>query len=392
VLALACTVAAAAPASAVAQFSASQRAAMRQAVQGAMAAGGYPGMAAGIWVDGHGSWVGARGTSGGTAGRPLHTSDRFRVGSITKTMTATIVLQLVQEHRLRLDERLSRFTSAVPYGGDVTVRQLLDHTSGIPDLAPSTVLSLVKDPTQTFDVNAVIAAAVAQPRLSPGWHYSNTNYLLLGKIVERLTRHSIAHEVRARIVGALGLAHTTFDPGTRLPSPHANGSTVLEGRRLDVTAWTTSYTWAAGSLVSTLGDLRRWARPLAVGTLLDRGEQRQRLRWVKTTIPGIRYGLGIFRWGDFLGHDGLVFGYDSTMLYSPKLHATVVVLGNAAPEMYVPAPAQPPSSLAVAASLVALAFPQLAGAPRPHRVSADGAGARSGGGVDRAARELPDGE
>jgi D-alanyl-D-alanine carboxypeptidase len=282
---------------------------------------------------------------------PLRAAERFRVGSITKTMTATVVLRLVQERRLRLDTPLSAFYPGVLHTREITIRQLLDHTSLIPDLDRTTPESLLRAPHQRFDPGEVIGAALTQPFFAPPWGYSDTNYLLLGQIVKRITHHSLAHELRREVFRPLGLAHTSFDPGTRVPAPAAHGYTLLNGRTVDVTRWTTSYAGAAGAVVSTLADLRRWAPALARGALLGRSLQRARLRWVQTGHPGFEYGLGIFRIAGFVGHNGLLPGYDCTMLYSPEQRTTVVVLGNGNPELDEPAPQPTPSTLLLAVEL-----------------------------------------
>jgi D-alanyl-D-alanine carboxypeptidase len=342
-----------APAAAGASFSPAQLGRLDSLVRSTRAAGGYPGLLVGVW-GAHGErFVRAYG-AGALAGRravPLRAADRFRVGSITKTMTATVVLRLVQERRLRLDTPLSAFYPGVLHAHQIAIRQLLDHTSLIPDLDRTTPESLLRAPHQRFDPGEVIGAALTQPFFAPPWGYSDTNYLLLGQIVERITHRSLAHELRRDVFRPLGLAHTSFDPGTRVPAPAAHGYTLLNGRTVDVTRWTTSYAGAAGAVVSTLADLRRWAPALARGALLDRSLQRARLRWVQTGQPGFEYGLGIFRIAGFVGHNGLLPGYDCTVLYSPAQHTTIVVLGNGNPQLDEPAPQPAPSTLLLGVEL-----------------------------------------
>jgi D-alanyl-D-alanine carboxypeptidase len=343
----------AAPAAARASLSAAQLGRLDSLVRSTRAAGGYPGLLVGVW-GAHGErFVRAYGAArlGRSHELPLRAADRFRVGSITKTMTATVVLRLVQERRLRLDTPLSAFYPGVLHAHEITIRRLLDHTSLIPDLDRTTPESLLRAPHQRFDPREVIGAALTQPFFAPPWGYSDTNYLLLGQIVERITHHSLARELRRDVFGPLGLAHTSFDPGTRAPAPAAHGYTLLNGRTVDVTRWTTSYAGAAGAVVSTLADLRRWAPALARGALLDRSLQRARLRWVQTGQRGFEYGLGIFRIAGFVGHNGLLPGYDCTMLYSPAQRTTIVVLGNGNPQLDEPAPQPTPSTLLLAVEL-----------------------------------------
>lgn len=342
-----------ASAAAAAGFSAAQLRQIDSLVRSTRAAGGYPGLLVGVW-GAHGErLVRAYGAARLTGARevPLRAADRFRVGSITKTMTATVVLRLVQEGRLALSTPLSAFYPGVLHAHEITIRQLLDHTSLIPDLDRTTPESLLRAPHQRFEPGEVIGAALTQPFFAPPWGYSDTNYLLLGEIVRRITHHSLTHELRRVVFGPLGLVHTSFDPGTRVPAPAAHAYTRLNGRVVDVTRWTTSYAGAAGAVVSTLADLRVWARALARGTLLPRGLQRERLRWVQTGQAGFEYGLGIFKIAGFVGHNGLLPGYDCTMLYSPARRTTIVVLGNGNPELDEPPPQPTPSTLLLAVEL-----------------------------------------
>jgi D-alanyl-D-alanine carboxypeptidase len=350
---LATTLTLAVPASAPASFTAAQRAQMGSLARATLTAGDYPGLIVGVWRAGGDRFVRAYGVRALSAKRrqPLSAGDRFRVGSITKTMTATVVLRLVQQRRLSLDTPLSKFYPGVLNARRITIRNLLDHTSLIPTLSPETEQSLLRAPRQRFDPAEVIGAALTQPFFAPPWGYSDTNYLLLGEIVKRVTGHSLAHELRRDVFAPLQLAHTSFDPDTRLPPAAAHGYTLIGGRTVDVANWTTSYAGAAGAVVSTLADLHRWALALARGRLLDARLQRQRLRWVATGNVGFEYGLGIFKIAGFVGHNGLLPGYDSSMLYSPTTHTTVVVLGNGNPELDEPQPQPTPSTLALAIEL-----------------------------------------
>jgi D-alanyl-D-alanine carboxypeptidase len=341
-----------APATAPAGFDRAQRAQMQALARSTFAAG-YPGLLVGVWRPGGDRFVCAYGMRALSTKRryPLTPVDRFRVGSITKTMTATVVLRLVQERRLSLDTPLSRFYPGVLNARQITIRDLLDHTSLIPTLSPTTQESLLRAPRQHFDPAEVIGAALTQPFFAPPWGYSDTNYLLLGQIAQRVSGHSLAYELRRDVFAPLHLAHTSLDTDTRLAAPAAHRYTLLGGRTVDVAHWTTSYAWAAGSVVSTLADLHRWAIALARGRLLDARLQRERLRWVSTGHVGYEYGLGIFKIAGFIGHNGLLPGYDCTMLYAPSTHTTVVVLGNGNPQLDEPPPQPTPETLLLAIEL-----------------------------------------
>ncbi len=274
--------------------------------------------------DGRRVW---RGTSGvavvGTDRRvPRHGS--FRAGSITKSFVATVVLQLVDEGRLRLDDPIERWLpGAVPDGARITVRELLDQTSGLPDVVPT--LPKPPDPQfyadrwRTWTADELVQRALAQPTVSdPGteFHYSSTNYLLLGEVVEAVTGRSYAAAVRHRIIRPLRLRQTSM-PGTspRIPGPHPHGYVPSPdgSRLLDFTKMNPSLFGAAGELVSSAADLDRFFDALLGGRLLPR----DLLREMKAPgVPGSPYGLGLFVRDTtcgvrVYGHDGDALAYQS---------------------------------------------------------------------------------
>jgi len=302
---------------------------------------GYPGLVAGVWQAGNGSFTTAVGDGVLSTGRPVTVGDHFHIGSNTKTMTATLVLQLVQRGRLHLEDSVSEFIRGVPFGRRITIRMLLNHTSGIAD-GPGNWANkkLKRDLEVNFRVPQLIRRALRDPRTGPPggpWSYSNTNYWLLGEIVREITHHRLRTLYRRRVFDRIGLDETSFRPRRPVPQPAAHGYIGGPGGApLDVTDMNWSWAWTAGGVTSTLDDLRRWAPALASGrSLLDRRIQAKRLRTVPTgiTIPDvITYGLGIFEWqlpsGTFYGHDGEGPGYDSVALYAPEPGVTLVALGN----------------------------------------------------------------
>jgi D-alanyl-D-alanine carboxypeptidase len=352
-------------------FSPRQRAGLARIVRSTMLGSYYQGMIVGVWTP-RGRYVRAFGSGDVARRRPLRITDRFKIGSITKTFTASIVLQLAQERKLSLDDPLSKWKPTIRNAEGITVRQLLNHTSGLPNYAPSLASQFTRNPFRHFTRAQIINPALQQPYTPNGiYNYSNINYFLLGEIAQMVTKKPIATLYRNRILRRFRLRHTAFVPGSTLPTPFAHGYQYGPGGgRVDVTHWATWYGWAAGSIVSTLGDLKRWARIVATGKgLLSPAMQQQRLTFVPTPIPGISYGLGIFQYGVFLGHDGEVYGYDSTMMYSPKLKSTIVLLGTTDPGNGAPVWSQQASTLEVFPEIVAAAFPNLVKPPRVHHVA-----------------------
>ncbi|MEY9941605.1 serine hydrolase domain-containing protein [Streptacidiphilus sp. MAP5-3] len=312
-----------------------------------------PGGVIAVSTPGSGTWIKALGTSDLATGRPMDPADHFRVGSITKTFTATVILQLVQEHLLTLDDKVSRFRHDVPDGPNMTVRQLLNMTSGLYNYSEDLGINRVLDqaPQTRWTPDQLLRIAFRhRSYFDPGrgFHYSNTNYVLLGLIIEQLTHHPLAYEFQQRITRPLGMDGTGMPNGTELPRPYSHGylavsnvasltAPMLTGKDAawadwsagvpdDVTTASPSWTWAAGEAYSDVHDMLYWAPALAEGTLLSPELQRERLTFVRTSPNGPGYGLGIVDFLGFLGHDGQIPGYNSFEAYDPALKATVVVL------------------------------------------------------------------
>lgn len=275
---------------------------------------------------------------------PLDARDRFRVGSITKTFVAVVVLQLVAEHQLALDDPLERWVPGlVPDGGRITVRQLLAHTSGLADYAddPDFVRRTVAQPRRRWKPRELVRIALAEgPVARPGerFDYASTNYVLLGMVVERATGTSLGRQLERRIFAPLRLEDTTFSPDIRdsrryvhgyAPSEHDGIVGSLATAR-DRSAVNTSWAWAAGSIVSTASDLSRFLGALLQGRLLP-----SRLLDLMRPAPGSRYGLGLaaFRTpcGTAIGHTGALLGTVSAAWSSPDGRRRVIAMSNSLP-------------------------------------------------------------
>jgi D-alanyl-D-alanine carboxypeptidase len=303
--------------------------ALRAALQQVTEAGA-PGIFAEV-RDGRGVWRGASGVADVTTGRPMRPGFQQRVGSITKTFVATTLLQLVGERRLVLDAPIGRYLPEYAVDG-VTVRMLLDHTSGIGDY--DTVLFPTGEAVErgrytTYDPRELVRIGMAEPRTgAPGalFSYSNTNYILAGLILERVTGRPATQEITRRILRPLGLRGTYF-PGTatRIAGPHAAAYIPwYDGSLRDFSDYNMSWGWTAGELISTTADLDRFYRALLGGRLLRPAELAQ----MRTTVPFTPanpaaggYGLALY-WlplpcGPAWGHDGLVFGHGTISWHSP---------------------------------------------------------------------------
>ncbi|MCC9706760.1 beta-lactamase family protein [Streptomyces sp. MNU76] len=306
-----------------------------QAVEGVRREVGIPGVTVGLWMPGRGCYVRSTGVADTVTRRPMSPDLFLRIGSETKTFTATALLRLVDDHRVRLDDPVSRYVRGVPNGRRITLRHLAQMRSGLfPYSAdPGFAHTLLSDPSRSFTPRELLAYAFRNPNtFAPGerFQYSNTNFVLLGLVVEKVTGKRFADYLRRHVIGPAGLRRTLFAEGPGFPEPHARGYTnqTLSGAIEDATDWNPSWAWAAGAMISQLRDLRRWAEVVATGTLLSPRTQAERLRMLPTGFPGTDYGLGIFESGGWIGHNGSIPGYQSVTVHLPERRATLVLLLN----------------------------------------------------------------
>lgn len=310
-----------------------------------------PGMTVAIlWNDGR-SWVGASGEADVAAARPVMPDTGFALASISKTFTAAVVLQLVEQGLLRLDEPVAPWLPAYRLDRRITVRMLLDHTSGLPDFFLNRKIDrpLQSAPDATW-TPARSWGYVAAKRPVPGtrWTYSNTNYLLLGELVTAVTGRPLSTEVRDRLLDPLGLAdtwyqvaeppRTTLTVGYRLVAKSGGGvRPVRVAPAGDVMPFRSVITAAggAGSIASTALDTARWMHAFASGQVLSPSIQRAMIAdAVFTTSLGARigYGLGIqvttVDGRTALGHSGRYLGFRDVVRYLPVEGVTIAVLTN----------------------------------------------------------------
>lgn len=277
-----------------------------------------------------GEWSGAAGVSDVRTKRPADPDGYFRIGSVTKTFAATVLLQLVDEGRLRLNDPVEEHLPGVVPGGDrITVRQVLQHTSLLRDYMSDPGWSTNRwrgaERFRSYKPDQLLAQAFRVPAQNPPdvtWKYSNTNYVVVGRLIERLTGRPYGKEVERRILRPLGLTQTIV-PGNRpgLPRPHAHGYALLpDGRTVDATRMNPSLDWAAGEMISTTRDLRRFLDGLLGGRLLSPAT----LKAMRTTHPtdaGFAYGLGLQEYAlpcgkSAVGHSGQLIGYTTYALRS----------------------------------------------------------------------------
>ncbi|MFI6123665.1 serine hydrolase domain-containing protein [Streptomyces sp. NPDC051064] len=293
--------------------------------------------------DGSEQWRGAAGVADIADGRPMRPDYEHRIGSITKTFTSVAVLQQVAKGRIDLDAPIGEYLpELVPgeRGREVTVRMLLNHTSGIADYILPAFPGLVTDPGQALDEGRFRRMApeelarlglAAEPQAPRGTHsYANTNYVIAGLLLKKATGQDPESYITRNVIRKAGLRHTYFPRSARISGPHAkmyeSFYATIEPAR-DYSVYDMSWAGTAGAMVSTMSDLNDFYRRLLSGKLLGAAE----LREMKTTVPAyepapgqevaMRYGLGLYTLkmpsGDwYWGHDGGVFGAGTWALSS----------------------------------------------------------------------------
>ena len=312
--------------------------------------GGFPGVLASIrGADGR-----VRDYTAGVGdletGRRVPRNGAVRIGSNTKTYTAVVVLQLVAEGRIDLEATVGRYLPGVVTGNGsdsdhITIRQMLQQMSGLPDYddvlftEPQDLVDLAHS---YYEPRRLIDAALTRPRdFAPGqqWEYSNTNYILLGLVAERVTERPISEEITRRVIEPLHLTDTYW-PGVgeqRIAGRHPHGYVAVapDAPWVDVTQMDPSLGWAAGQLISTPDDLRAFFEALVAGDLLEPDEQAAMM----TTVPAPgfeptgdwEYGLGIARHalpcgGYAWGHGGDIQGFETRNLVTEDGRSAVVAV------------------------------------------------------------------
>ncbi|WP_166790419.1 serine hydrolase domain-containing protein [Cryobacterium tagatosivorans] len=309
-----------------------------------LALSGSSGALAGVWAPWAGDWVATPGTTTMTGDTPMTPDMRFRIGTNTTSMTCTVLLRLVEDGRVRLDDLVSRYLSRSAEVEGITLGQLCRNTSGLADYYRALSPQFVDNPTRQWPPMEILASGLAGKRLSaPGgaWSQSSTGIILLGMALQSATRQDWGSLYRRYIFEPLGLAQTSFPSSddVRLPDPHPHGyAAAVDAAGLpscdqlrDETELSNSMGWVAGGVVSTLADLRTWARAFAEGSVLS--EASTDAQWATVPQGGTsplwqRYGLGGQQLGPLRGQAGAIPGFLSATLVDPASGLTIAVVLN----------------------------------------------------------------
>ena len=315
-----------------------------------------------------GDFTAVSGTTQLNTKNPPRVDTHFRIASNTKTMTAAVIMQLAQESKLGLNDPVSKYVPSVPNGDNITIAQLLEMRSGLYNYTNDPIISATidTDPAKVWTPAELLAIAFAHPpNFAPGtkYEYNNTNYALLGLVVEKVDGKPLAKAMQDRLFGPLGMQNTLLPAGTvnTLPEPYSHGylygsssvalvgeppyspevqSAARAGTLLpkDYTGVNHSNAAAAGGVISTALDLATWIKALVTGRVLDPAYQRRWLDSLKPEDPskpeGQKYGYGIVElsWGPntIYFHGGETPGYNSKISYDPANDVTLIVWTNLA--------------------------------------------------------------
>ena len=281
-------------------------------------------------------WLYGSGVSDIPNKTPINFENNFRVGSITKTFTVTVLLQLVGEGKLALNDKLSKFYPQYPKSDSITIRMLCNMTSRIRNYTDQSLFNeMWANPTRIWTPEELVNRGFANGFDSipgKGFSYSNTNTILLGRIIQQVTGNSLETEINNRIIQTLQLQNTGFiTSGIQLPGNHGRGYYFADFLpRQDYTEYFDLSTyWSAGSVYSKPRELQKYAETLIGGGFLPDSLQQKRLKEDYSDL-GNRdaYGLGLFRHGTFYGHSGELQGFMTSMYHSNEKNCTVIVYYN----------------------------------------------------------------
>ena len=283
-----------------------------------------------------GTWIDTIGVADPATGAPMESDFYMRIGSITKTFTGSLILQLDEQGELSLDDTIDEYVDGVPNGDEVTLRMLIDMTSGIASytLDEQWVTTYLTTPTTVWTPDQLLEAGLSlPPSFPPGekFEYSNTNFILLGKVIEEVTGEPFTEVLDEQILEPLELTHTSFPDDALIPVTHPQGYS-LQGTpddsqtQVNATDWSPSFGWTAGQMISTIDDLLVWGRVLATGQgILDEEESIERL----AAIPGEQgYGYAAGCIDGWFGHTGEIPGFNTSVFHDTTTDTTVITIAN----------------------------------------------------------------
>lgn len=269
---------------------------------------------------------------------PIRTDMTHRIGSVTKTFVVTVMLQLIDEGNLTLDTTLDNYYPNIPQSENITIEMLTDMTSGLKNYMETEEFFLIleTEPAHYFAPDSLINISVrAGTDFDPGtgWHYSNTNTILIGRIIEMITGNDLKTELETRIFDVIGMPDTEFlNEGTEIPGDHPQGYYAGEIDQIYynmTSVFDISMGWAAGSIVSNIADLQKYVNALVDGDLISNDLHQLRLS-CQNPVPGrvLNYGIGMADYNGFFGHNGGFPGFTTSCYKSPDKNCTFLIFFN----------------------------------------------------------------
>lgn len=290
-----------------------------------------PGMIALISAEGEKDFFIKRGVSNIETGEPMNENNYFRIASNTKTFTGTAVLILVDEGKINLEKSISYYLPEyhVPNGDLITVRMLGNMTSGLYNYSGDAGLwssYYASNCLMTFPPDSLLAIAFRHPSSFPpgtSYEYCNTNTVLLGLLMEKVTGKPADQVIEEKVIQPLNLKNTYWGGLFFLSSPYTHGYNADMGSLKDATNWNPSWGYTAGALISTIPDLKIWAKALVEGKLLSEQMKTERFTWINN-----HYGFCVMKVNDWIGHSGIISGYNSHVIYNSSKKITLIVYTN----------------------------------------------------------------
>jgi D-alanyl-D-alanine carboxypeptidase len=309
-------------------------AALTEAIRTGMQRASIAGSIVGVWREGQPPYVRAFGVRDTASGDRMATELYMRIGSNTKAFVVTGILMLADQGKLGLDDPIDRYVKGVPSGDRITLRQLAQMRSGLYNYADDTNKDLPQQPFRQWTPHELLEVAFRHPLLFPpgsAFDYCNTNTVLLGLVVEKVSGQSLASFIEQNILKPEGMTHTVFPAGAEIPSPHSHGYFKMpDGKIVDATDWNSSWGWASGNMISTLDDMRVWTRDLATGKLISPAMKQEQQQFLPAPEEGdgALYGLALENQNGWIGHNGNTLSYMVYPYYLPSERMTMVVMLN----------------------------------------------------------------
>ena len=282
-------------------------------------------------------WISALGVSDVATQAPIDPAEHGRIGSVTKPIVATAVLELIDEQKLSLDDTLQKFIPGIANGDRITIRQLLSMSSGVWNYTTDEQLvgTFAAQPMAPWTIDRTIELIrTHRADFAPGEKvaYCDSNYVLVGRIAEIVTGQPVSEVVRSWVTEPLGMTGSRMpaDDQPGVPDPGIGSFQPVNGQLVPIPDLNPDFAWTAGAATSTVADLARFAREVTDGTLLSPRLHAQRLTMQQFTGTALNvgYGLGVLNMNDLIGHNGAITGGGATMLRLPEQDATFVVLVN----------------------------------------------------------------